>query len=67
MSKVKSDEEKGILKLGESVREHPKGIIFSVPIFLLGFIYYSLTGDRKGVAGALGHCGIAFKNYYRHH
>ena len=67
MAKVKSHEERKILLKGESLRENPKTILLSIPVFGVGYIYYLLVGDKQGVAGALGHCGITFKNYYRHH
>ena len=65
--KVKSHEKRRILLFGETIRENPRTILLSIPVFFFGFLFYSLIGDREGKAGSLGHCGITFKNYYRHH
>ena len=65
--KTKSQERRRILELGESLRENPGTILLSVPIFFFGYLFYSIIGDKEGVAGSLGHCGITFKNYYKHY
>lgn len=65
--KVKSHEERRILLLGETVKENPRTILLSIPIFFFGLLFYSLIGDGAGVAVSLGHCGISFKNYHRHY
>lgn len=65
--KVKSHERRKILLLGETIRENPRTILLSIPIFFFGFIFYTLIGDKEGKAGSFGHCGITFKNYHRHY
>ncbi|OGM26660.1 hypothetical protein A3D00_01000 [Candidatus Woesebacteria bacterium RIFCSPHIGHO2_02_FULL_38_9] len=66
MRKLRSHEQKRILLLGEKLRENPNTILLSIPVFMFGVIFYSLSGNKEGIAGSLGHCGIAFKNYHKH-
>ncbi|MEK7188391.1 MAG: hypothetical protein AAB685_00885 [Patescibacteria group bacterium] len=63
---LKSHDIRKILIFGESLRENPKTILFSIPIFIFGILFYFLIGDKEGVAGSLGHMGISFKNYHKH-
>src|SRR3989344_3476159 len=62
MRKLRSHEQKRILLLGEKLRENPNTILLSIPVFMFCVIFYSLSGNKEGIAGSLGHCGIAFKN-----
>ncbi len=65
--KLTSHEQRKLLLTGETIREKDWGLLLSMPVFLVGIIYYSLIRDREGLAGAYGHLGIAFKNYHKHH
>lgn len=63
---LKSHSTQKLLIFGEKVRENPRTILLSIPIFIFALIYYWITGYREGVAGSLGHMGIAFTNFYKH-
>lgn len=65
--KLKSHETSKLLALGEKLRENPKTILLSVPIFLIGTVWFSLKKDEEKLAGSFGHLGITFKNCYKHH
>ena len=64
---LQSHEQRNLLLWGESIRENPRTILLSIPIFLFGIFYYTLIKDDKGLAGSYGHLGIAFKNYHKHY
>lgn len=64
--KLISPEKVNLLKWGEVVRENPKTILLSIPIFKLSLLLYFLKRDRGGMAASFGHLGIVFKNYYKH-
>lgn len=67
MAKTVSKETSKILRLGESLRENPRTILLSIPVFSFGYAWHTLLGNKEKQAGSLGHMGIAFKNYHQHY
>lgn len=66
VSKLKTHETSRLLSLGERLRENPRTILFSIPIFLIGALWFSFKKDSERISGSWGHLGISFKNYYKH-
>lgn len=56
-----------LLDFGENVRETNSTFWFSIPIFLLGVVWYSITGNKRNLANAYGQLGIVPKNAEKHH
>lgn len=55
-----------LLDLGESLRENPKTIYFSIPVLVISILWYWINKNSEGIAGGFGHLGITFMLLYKH-
>ena len=57
---------KKFLSLGEQLRENPKTIWLSIPVLILGIMWYGIKGDKEGQTGGYGHLGLTFRLLHKH-
>lgn len=64
--KLKTHETSKFLSFGEKLRENPKTILLSIPVFLFSAPVFLVSGDKEKLSGSFGHLGLTFKLYYDH-
>lgn len=62
-----TSEKNNMLAFGEKLRENPKTIWLSIPVFGTAILLGKLVGDKEMEAGGSGHLGLTFRLLYKHH